>query len=315
MPVAAVLGATLLAACGQNTAPSTAGYSALRLAGAAPATRLKTPALIALDNQTGQLEYWPITQNGSDSPQVISGSLGVGSEYGMVGDGRVVAFANYSPAEVVTYDLRDKVQTVYNDPYGNPIDLAISKKHTLYALNLNNVAVYPRGSSQPSELTCQFVTDGVAIAVDNEGDVFVNGYGPNGFMGVVEFAAGSQTCTKPHLRAERGYAGGVGVDPKTDDLIVVDNPDLCAGGIEGRMIIYPKPYRQRTSHRRILWATYCAGTFRLDATSTHIFFADSTVSAGFPLIGQRTYPEARGSGVYQNGDPGGFTTIPNTLPN
>ena len=82
------------------------------------------------------------------------------------------------------------------------------------------MAVFKAGSSQPTELTCPFITAGVAIAVDNESDVFVNGYGPGRFMGVVKYPAGSTTCKRLHLRKERGYAGGVGIDPKTDDLIV-----------------------------------------------------------------------------------------------
>ncbi|MBV8066740.1 MAG: hypothetical protein JO113_02100, partial [Candidatus Eremiobacteraeota bacterium] len=110
-------------------------------------------------------------------------------------------------------------------------------------------------------------------------------------------------------------------DPKTDDLIVVDNPDLCAGGFEGRMIIYSKPYERRTARHRNLNATYCAGTFRLDARSSRIFASDSTVSAGYPLIDQRSYPKALNGATYQDGEFGssgyfgGFTTIPNTLPN
>ena len=150
-------------------------------------------------------------------------------------------------------------------------------------MNLSSVAVFKAGSSQPAELTCSYINIGEAIAVDNESDVFVDGYGPNGFMGVVEYAAGSQNCTKLHLRPQHGYVGGVGVDPKTDDLIVVDDPDLCAGGLEGRMIIYPKPYEPHTSHRHDLGATYCAGAFRLNSTSSLIFVSDATVSGGVPV--------------------------------
>jgi hypothetical protein len=278
------------------------------------------PALLTVDDGSGALEYWPISPGGGDNPQLVSPSLGVFNDYGMVANGNLVAIANFSPAQVVTYNVRTKAKKIFSDSYGGPVDIAIDKKGDLYALSLANVAVFRKGSSQPSELTCSYVSDGQAIAVDNEGDVFVNGYGAGGFMGVVEYPAGSSSCTKLHLRAERGYVGGVGVDPKNDALIVVDNPDLCAGGLEGRMIIYPKPYQQRTSRRRNLGATYCAGTFRLNSTSTVIFVSDATVSAGFPLIEQDSYPSAKFEGTYQvgpspSGDFGGFTTIPNTLPN
>ena len=140
-------------------------------------------------------------------------------------------------------------------------------------------------------------------------------------MGVVEFPAGSKSCAHVPIRREHGYLGGIGIDPKTDDLIVVDNPDLCAGGLEGEMLVYPKPYGHLLSHRKNLNANYCAGTFRLNAASTTIFVSDATISAGYPLIDQRSYPAGADEGTYQvgsfgsSGYFGGFTTIPNTLPN
>lgn len=278
------------------------------------------PALVTLDTQNGSLEYWPIHHGGSRQFKPLSASLGVYNGYGLVANGDVVAVANYSPAEVVTYDLKTKMRTVLPDPYGAPVDIAIDKNAALYALNVANVAIFEPGSSQPAELTCSYMTEGEAIAVDNEGDVFVDGYGPHGFTGVIEYPAGTSSCAKLHLRAQEGYVAGVGVDPKTDDLIVVDDPDLCAGGIEGRMTVYRKPYTPRTSFRRLLSATYCSGTFRLDASSTHIFYSDATVSDGFPLIDEARYPSGKyegqySDGYYSGGNFGGFTTIPNRLPN
>jgi len=318
LPSCAALAALAAAGCGGATPtgpglPAASAHARYIASGDARVAKLVTVA------PNGALEYWPIQAGGSDSPRVLSKPLGIGQPYGLVANGNVVAIANYSPAEIVTYDVKKKTLKTLADPFGGPVDIAIGKDATLYADNLASVAVFKPGSSQPTELTCSHITNGIAIAVDNESDVFVNGYGPNGFMGVVEYPSGSQNCIVPHLRKELGYAGGVGVDPKTDDLIVVDDPDLCAGGIEGRMVIYPKPYRQRTSIRRVLGAQYCSGTFRLDATSTHIFVSDATVSEGFPLIDWETYPGAQIKGTYEvgsaSGDFSGFTTIPNTLPN
>ena len=321
-PLFAALTLLALPACGAGTTPTAPGLVIQnQLASHYVGTALKRPALISFDFYTDALESWPITRSGGDQPHDISGPLGIGNVYALVANNDVVALANYSPAEIVTYNVRTTREKTLPDPYGGPVDLAIDKQGTLYALNLANVAVFKAGSSNPSELTCRYLNNGLAIAVNNEGDVFVNGYGPSGFMGVVEYPVGSQTCVKPHLRAERGYAAGVGVDPKTDDLIVVDDPDFCAGGIEGRMIIYPKPYEQRTSRRRILETTYCSGTFRLDATSKLIFYQDATVSAAFPLIEESTYPGGHFLGTYQSspsgysGYFGGITTIPNALPN
>ncbi len=280
---------------------------------------LTEPALIAFNTYTGTLGYWPIRHGGSETLAPLTGSLGISSGYAMAANGNLMVIANYSPAEVVNYNLKTKAQATMSDPYGGPYDVAIDKKGDIYALNLASVALYKAGSSQPSELTCSYITTAEAIAIDNEGDVFVDGYGPSGFQGIVKYPAASQSCTKLHLRAVRGYIGGVGVDPKTDDLIVIDDPGLCAGGPNGRMVIYPKPYKQRTSIRRELYSTYCSGTFRLDAGSTHIFYSDTTVSAGFPLVDEARYPSGKYEGQYSNGyyssGFGGFTTIPNRLPN
>lgn len=317
-----LVGVMFAAACASNTTPLTLPQHSLTAAAPSRVSPgLTTPALITIDLATGDLEYWPFSPNGGDKPTQLSQSLGIFQAYGMAANGNVVAISNYSPAEVVTYNVKTKATKTLSDPYGGANDIAIGKNGAIYALNLKSVAVFPPGSSQPSELSCAAINNGVAIAVDNEGDVFVNGYGPNGFMGVVEYAAGSKTCSKVPIRQEQGYAGGVGIDPKTDDLIVVDNPDLCAGGIEGEMTVYPKPYSHKFAHRKDLNAQYCGGTFRLDATSKTIFLSDSTVSAGYPLIDQYTYPGGLGGATYQNGsipsgDPfGGFTTIPNKLPN
>ena len=316
-----ILTAALATGCSANAIPGGGGQA--NLSSVSPnvlAPRLKKPALITLDLQGGELEYWPVHTGGSSTmPIPFTSSLGIYSGYNMAADGDVVAISNNRPPEVFTYNVRKKTSATLPDPYGTPIDIAIAKSHTIYALNFTNVTVYRPGSSKPSELSCQYVNQSVAIAVNDEGDVFVNGYGPGSFMGVVEFRRGKQTCKKLNLQPEQGYAGGVGIDPKTDDLIVVDNPDLCAGGYEGRMLIYPRPYGRKYTERN-LNATYCAGTFRLDATSSIIFVSDATVSAGFPLIDQRGYPSAQNEGVYSGGygshaSFGGFTTIPNTLPN
>jgi hypothetical protein len=312
----AAAGFSLLAACGgASTTPATPATGALNPLAGRP-DGIQTPALISMDLTTGALVYWPIANGPSDKPITFTKPLGFYNGYAMAGKGKTVIVANSNPPEIVKYDVKTKKQATLNDNYGEPYDVAVGKDGKIYAMQIASVTVFS-GSNQ-TELQCPYVSTAEAIAVDNEGDVFVNGYGSSGFMGVVEYPAGSGKCEKLHLRAEMGYIGGVGVDPKTDDLIVVDDPDLCAGGYEGRMLIYPKPYRPRTSRQRILGASYCSGTFRLDATSRHIYVSDSTVSAGFPLIDVFTYPKGVSQGVYSTGYSaytGGFTTVPNTLPN
>jgi hypothetical protein len=318
---ALALAVVLIAGCGGNaTTPNVSGIPSGIPQGSHRATAsLTTPALITFDPQTGGLAYFKIEHNGSQSLNPFTSSLGISAAYALASDGDVVIIASYSPAAIVTYNVDTKAETTMSDPYGEPFDVAVDKHGNIYAMNLASVSVYKAGSSTPTELTCSYVNTSEAIAVNNEGDVFVDGYGSK-FQGVIEYPAGSQSCMIPHLRATRGYIAGVGVDPKTDALIVVDDPDLCAGGIEGRMVIYPKPYQQRTSIRRILYATYCSGTFRLDANSTHIFYSDASVSDGLPIIDEARYPTAKWEGQYWLGyyssdSFSGITTIPNKLPN
>ena len=127
--------AFFVAGCGGGTAPGAAGYPVpnLQTTGAlAPA--FKKPALIAFDFYSGSLEYWPIASDGGSQPQQLSASLGIDSGYGLVANGNLVAIANYSPAEIVTYNVRTKAQASMNDPYGDPYDVAVDKKGTIYAL-------------------------------------------------------------------------------------------------------------------------------------------------------------------------------------
>lgn len=307
------------AGCGAAT-PSPGGFPSFARA-TRPTAKLITPALITFDTSNDSLAYWPIKNGGSlSTPTSFTGSLGIGNVSALAAHGNVVIIANYSPAEVVTYDVKTKAKTTMSDPYGGPYDVAVDKKGNIYAMSAASVAVYKNGSSQATELSCSYITTSEAIALDDEGDVFVNGLGYGSFFGTVEYPAGSQSCKKLHLRPEQGYTAGVGVDPKTDDLIVVDDPGFCAGGPEGVVHIYPRPYRAGHSMRRVLGATYCAGTFRLSADSTLIFYTDASVSDGIPIIDQSHYPSAKSDGqywegYYASGGFSGFTTIPNSLPN
>lgn len=308
-----------LTACGASLTPNSAATTtvgaALSSQHGSPA--FTKPALITLDGN-GALAYWPVSVSGGNTLKEISKPLGI-TAYGMAANHNVIVMADYYGSQIVSYNVRTKSQTILADPFGNPLDVAVGKTGTIYAMNFKNVAVFTPGSSQPKELSCPLVNQSVSIAVDKQGDVFVDGYG-NSFLGVIEYKAGKSKCTTPDLNPVEGYIAGVGVDPKTDSLITIDDPDLCAGGLEGRMFIYPRPYHVRTAHQVNLYATYCSGTFRLNSTSSLIFVSDATVSAGYPIIDQFTYPSGSPEGQYQvGGYPSGyfgpFTTIPNRLPN
>jgi hypothetical protein len=282
---------------------------------------LTPPALIGFDNRSGRLVFWPMQQGGGSHPQPVSGPLGLG--YGsLAANGNVVAIAAQFPPQVVLFDVISQTATTLHDPYGTPVDIAVDKNGAIYVVNLtqtiSNVTMYPAGSTQPRKLVCGKSTFGLNIAVDNEGDIFVNGFGPKNWAGVVEIPNGPlgpepQNCTRLLLKREQASAG-LAIDPKTDDLITLDNPDQCAGGIEGLMTIYPKPYQKSTARSHVVGVN-CSGGLRLNADSTIVFVGDEDVSASHTFILQRSYPEGRGLGVYHGANTGGFTTIPNTLPN
>lgn len=323
------VGATLAVGCGA-TAPAVSGsatqpsLSVVR-SGSVPLgldspQQSGTPQLIAGNSNLGVLQSWPLDPKGGSHPQTISKSLGI-SYYGMAANGNVVAIAD--GRRVIVYNVATKSKTMMANPYGFGIDIAIDKNASLYVINIakpvGNVTMYPQGMPQPTKLVCRYVGTPEYVAVDNEGDIFVNGYGRAGYPSVIEIPNGPngpdpQNCSIVPIRPEGGYVGGVAIDPKTDDLIVLDNPSQCAGGVEGRMTIYSKPYQKSTAVTRYLNAN-CAGGLRLDATSSTVFVGDSDVSGSYTYILQRTYPDGEGRGAYYGGRPGGFTTIPNTLPN
>ena len=107
------LAAVLVTGCGTNsTAPtlpnppanSAAGEQMLR--GASPDA--KSAKLIALNPANEKLEYWPIEPNGGRKLTPLSASLGVSEVTALAGDGNVVSIAVYSPAEILSYNVKTK---------------------------------------------------------------------------------------------------------------------------------------------------------------------------------------------------------------
>ena len=275
--------------------------------------QLEKPALITIDLLTGDLLYWPIKEGPSGTPITLTGNLGTYDANALVSNGDVVIIASQTPAEIIEYNVKSKTETIVPDPFGAPSHVAVDRAGTIYALGRHQVGVFPKGSSQPYKIDCRPLEHGrgLSIAVDDEQDVFVAA-GP----GIFELPAGSRDdCVKPHLRRPSNL-GGIGIDPKTDDFIVVDNPGYGCS-YEGRITIYPKPYSVRTSSSHEFYVSYCAGGFRLDAHSKHIYISDETVDESYPLIDRFSYPFPVDGQYYAdyNAYTGGFTLIPSALPN
>jgi len=280
------------------------------------------PALIAVDGDTGALEFWPIKNGGGHSPQTISPPLGIG--YADLGaHGNVVAIAS-STQGVVLYNVATGAQSSFPDPFGTALTIAIDKSENIYVANstqpTDSVVVYPAHNRRhPRDLSgCGFIKLAGGVAADNEGDVFVAVLTPKFAARIIELPNGPNgpdpsRCMPLALKSSGGYSGVV-IDPKTDDLVTLDNPDECAGGIEGRMTVYPKPYQKATGRSHDLNAN-CSGGIKLSADSSTVFVGDQDVSGSFTFILQRSFPDGRDEGSYMEGQPSGFTTIPNTLPN
>jgi len=284
---------------------------------------LKAPVVIAVDSDTGALEYWPMQQGWNKHPIAIS-PPGLFNGFGLVANGHVVSFANENPPEVLQYDIDAKTETALADPFGTPLDIAIGKDKSLYVINLvrphnNNVVMYSGGSPNPQELSCKAIADGTNIAVDNEGNIFVGAYFSRNGTDVVKIPNGPHGpdpahCTPLYLGLKSAYMAGVVVDPKTDDLVTLTNPDLCAGGVEGLMTVFPKPYRVKTGKSHVVGQN-CSSGLRLTADSSAVLVLDSSFAGVSLFVLQRSFPDGRPMATYRNGQPSSVTTIPNTLPN
>ena len=282
----------------------------------------RAPSLLTVDSRTHQLEAWPIRRGGGSDPEPISGPLAVTGVGAMATIGDVVAIANQFPSRLVLYNTKNQTTRTIDDPFGTPIGIAVAKDATVYLLNVTKsaspVTMYAPPAHRPVELNCRPMDHGQAIAVDDEGDVFIQGYPKNGNGFVAEIPNGPngpepQNCSILQLEANAGYVGGIAVDPKTDDLITLDDPSFCAGGEEGRMTIYPKPYSQTTGRSRDIGMN-CTGGLWLNADSTIVFTSDEDVSGSFSFILQRSFPDGGDMGIYHARNFTSVAPMPSTLP-
>jgi len=285
---------------------------------------LSTPRLITMNSRTSRLEAWPIQRGGGSDPEPFTPPLNVGgaSVLSTIGD-VVVMVESFPSSRVVLYNTKTGTTRFLDDPFGTPIAIAVAKDKTIYALNVSKngspITMYQPPAHRAVELNCSVMPSGQAIAVDNEGDIFIQGYPANSAYSIAEIPNGPggpepQNCKILSLETNPGYVGGVAIDPKTDALITLDDPSLCAGGEEGRMTIYPKPYNQSTGRSKDIGKN-CTGGLWLNADSTIVFTVDQDVSGSFAFVLQRSFPDGGDIGIYHGTNFAGVAPMPSMLPN
>ena len=280
------------------------------------------PQLVTFNDQTKRLMAWPIQRGGGSDPEPISGPIDVGSAGGLAVIGDVIAIADQFPPKVALYNLKTRTTRVLDDPFGTPVGIAVGKDESIFVINIakhaSPVTWYKAPAHRPVELNCPLLGIGEAIAVDNEGDIFIQGY-PKVHGSVVEIPNGPngpqpQNCGVLPLKGGFGYVAGIAVNPNNDDLLTLDDPSLCAGGSEGRLTTYPKPYREETGRSRIIGMN-CTGGLALNADASLVFTADTDVSQSNGFILQRGYPNGARMGIYHANSFSSFVVVPNILPN
>jgi hypothetical protein len=310
--------------CGMPQGATPAGaFNASSHSGSIMPASPKRPTVVGITSSHRKhqnLIDWPLRPGGGLTPETLSGDLGKDlGIFSMAADGDVVVMAASGAGALVTYNVDTHAEKMLHDPNGQPTDVAVDRQGNFYATEgYGGVTVFEHGSSHTSKLTCPGIYTSFTIAVDDEGDVFITGetYQP-AIQKLLEFPAGATTCKILNLKTKD--VGALGVDPKTDDLIILENQKQ--GSKEALMLIYPKPYRDRTVQQHILHATTGAFELRLDATSTHILYEDFFHGINKPLVDQAEYPSGKFDGHYEDGRHKyvdwvtGFTTIPNALPN
>ena len=283
---------------------------------------LKTPVLLAVDRYTSGLLAWPIAPGGGKHPMPIAHFPDLSQAVQMAANGYTVAAAIGKPDAILLYDVQSGHERTMHDPFGAPVALTIDRSSNLFAMNVSdtetNVTMYPRGSWPARQLLCKSLAWPQAVAADNEGDLFAVGYN-NSSPAMIEFPNGrggvqSGRCSQIDVKGlpYYDYIQNLQVDPKTDDLILFDDPGVCAGLQEGRMAIFPRPYHYMT--RSVTLGGLCPSGMWFDGPSQSVFYIDTPLNGG-QVVRQVSYPDGRHIGSYSGTFPQAVTSIPNSLPN
>lgn len=247
------------------------------------------------DYERSRVDRWKIlnTPHGSAPSKwysVQTEPQGVGESSGSLW------IANTNASDILALDSSGKLTRRLRDPGEFPVNVALTSKKQLYIANIftksfgaGDVAYYANydhaGSKPTGSLRNDTFYQVIGIAADSTGDVFVSNNQQDFSQGeVVEFAAGSGSGTVLS-NVLVSVAGGLAIDPKTQDLLVVDQ-----SGSKAHISVYAPPY---TGSAIKNYSVQQAVDITLDAKGANLYCANTS---GF--IDVYGYPSGSFEGSY-----------------
>ena len=260
--------------------------------------RARANTLIVSDfagaSSSGFIERAPIAKppGGSLSPFFF----GVDGPGGLAVDKGDLYIANSGASNILQLHLGSVTRTL-DDSGEAPSDVTVSHG-TVYVANIftfpsleaGSISVYEHGSITPTAtLSSPSFFQVIGVKVDAGGDVFVNNNQKFFARGqVLQFKAGSSTGKVLKNIAVK-IAGGLAIDPTTQDLLVVDQGAKAVA-------VYAPPY---TGSAKATYAFPNGGSsvdVTLDNNASHLYFANV-----FGTIDVVSYPAGKFLGSYTAG--------------
>ena len=264
----------LAASCGgAGTPPNPAANgSSHLLSRAQTGPHLGEPALIAIDELSGDLVYWEIKDGPSGTPITLTGNLGTYNANAMVSNGDVVIIASHAPPEIIEYNIKTKGR---ND-CGGSVRRAEPRRGRQGRYGLRTQPARDRRLS--NRIRRSHLRSAARSCAARRHSRLPSTTRATSSLPPARLArptssscppAHAGDCVKLDLKKPSNL-GGIGIDPKTDDLIVVDNPGILCSYV-GRLTIYPKPYASGTAKRHTFYAKLLRRRFSFRCTlDTHL---------------------------------------------
>jgi hypothetical protein len=182
-----------------------------------PDKKTKSPAELFVDNDSPDEVLILANNSWKDLGSITNGATDPdGSWY----DKHGLYVANYSAPNVEQYSSKGSLTFTYNAGMSSPVTLTTDSDGNIYEADFTGEAVNEyRQMSNTVVATCQPGGFVEGVAVDKQGDVFVDYYDGEG--AIAEYKGGLSGCSETALGAEVSFPGGMVLD-KSDDLVICD---------------------------------------------------------------------------------------------